>query len=104
MTVLLAVDTTSSNVPSPAPAASTENVIGMPNCAGDACPNPLIVTRETSKTLQLNGDPAMCCSPLDTLEVCKNYKLMPLLRIKDLPDEMPSNDNRLKSRKPNFIS
>lgn len=74
MTVLLAVDTTSSNVPSPAPAASTENVIGMPNCAGDACPSPLIVTRETSKTLQLNGDPAMCCSPLDTLKVSQNIK------------------------------
>jgi hypothetical protein len=77
--VLLAVDTTSSNVPSPAPAASTENVIGTPNCAGDACPNPLIATRETSKTLQLNGDPAMCCSPLDTLEITQNVKQQSLI-------------------------
>ena len=65
--MLLAVDTTSSKVPSPAPAASTENVIGTPNEVGDDCSSPLIATRETSKTLQLNGDPAMCCSPLDTL-------------------------------------
>lgn len=67
LTVLLAVDTTSSNVPSPAPAASTENVIGTPKDAGEICSKPLIATRETSKTLQLKGEPAMCCSPLETL-------------------------------------
>ena len=65
--MLLAVDTTSSSVPSPAPAASTLKVIGTPNGAGETCSSPLMVTRVTSKTLQLNGEPEMCCSPLETL-------------------------------------
>uniref|UniRef100_A0A2M4D7P6 Putative secreted protein n=1 Tax=Anopheles darlingi TaxID=43151 RepID=A0A2M4D7P6_ANODA len=60
-TVLVAVETTSSSVPSPAPAASTLNVSGTPNEAivvrGS---NPAIDTRETSNTLQENGDPLMC--------------------------------------------
>lgn len=74
LTVLLAVDTTNSNVPSPAPAASTLNVIGTPIGAGEICSKPLMVTRDTSNTLQLNGEPEMCCSPLETLKKRKHVK------------------------------
>lgn len=73
LTVLVAVETTNSNVPSPAPIASQLKVTGTPNDVGPlCCSNPVIVTRDTSKTLHENGEPPICCS----LAVKKNSKCL----------------------------